>query len=207
MQVSTVGYDLHITRKSSWGDDDGPTISLPEWQHFVERDPELSAYRDVGEEDSDRFASWRDQQGVLVWDGGEVRSRNPDKSLVIKMVAIAAALYAQVQGDDEEIYGADGTARPSLAAEPTPPPSLLSRIRSWFRSRRTTRSLQSAAPAFKIGSRVRDPWGSCGTILEVDRRAMGGLGRVVVRFDDGREQGVAYVASGLELDGGAPATD
>jgi hypothetical protein len=31
---------------------------------------------------------------------------------------------------------------------------------------------------------------------------MGGLGRVVVQFDDGRPNCVAYVASGLELDHG-----
>jgi len=197
-----MGYDLHITRKAQWSDDDGPTVSLAEWQKLVERDPELSAYRDVREEDRGKGASYRDQAGALWWDDGEVRVKNPDESLVLKLVEIAAALNAQVQGDDGEVYGEDGTARPLPTAQPTPEPSLLSRLRSWLTAGRTTRELQSAAPAFKIGSRVRDSWGNRGTILEVDRRAMGKLGRVVVRFDDGREHCVAYVASGLELDGG-----
>jgi len=39
----------------------------------------------------------------------------------------------------------------------------------------------------------------------VDRNANGGLGSVRVRLDDGREQNLAYVASGLETVGDAAA--
>ncbi len=195
-----MGYDLHITRKTNWSDGDGPTISLAEWQQLVERDAELSAYLEVDEASRGKVASYRDQEGALRWDDGEVLTKNPDESLLIKMVAIAAALDARVLGDDDEVYGEDGTARPALPAPPEPRASLFSRIWSWVVARRRRRSLHATAPAFRVGSRVHDPWGNRGTVMKVDRHAMGGLGRVVVQFDDGRQHCVACVASGLELD-------
>ncbi len=197
-----MGYELHITRKTHWWDGDGPTITLAEWQQLVERDAELSAYLEVDEASRGKAASYLDQEGALRWDDGEVLSKNPDESLVVKMVAIAAALDARVLGDDDEVYAEDGTARPVPSAPPEPRASLFSRIWSWVVARRTRRSLHAAAPAFRVGSRVHDPWGSRGTVMKVDRHAMGGLGRVVVQFDDGRQNCVAYVASGLELDNG-----
>ena len=31
-----MGYELHITRKVNWSDEDGPAIALSEWQKLVE---------------------------------------------------------------------------------------------------------------------------------------------------------------------------
>jgi hypothetical protein len=84
-----MGYDLHITRKSQWSDEKGPPISQVERQRFEERDPESSAYPDVGGEDRGKIASHHDNQGALWWDDDEVRAKNSDQSLVRKIVAIA----------------------------------------------------------------------------------------------------------------------
>jgi hypothetical protein len=194
-----MGYELHITRKANWVDEDGPMISLHEWQRVIEEDEDLSPYEDVGEEDRGKVASYAEYEGALLWDRGEVRSKNPDQALIIKMVALAATLGARVQGDDGEVYRAGGTSFQLGSPATESKPGFVTHVRGWLRARRVGRELQQAAPAFVVGSRVRDSLGYLGTVLEVDRRANGGLGRVVVRFDDGREQCVAYVASGLGL--------
>jgi hypothetical protein len=111
-----MGYDLHITRREYWIDDDGPSIALQEWQNYVAGDPDISTdAENPGPENyivtlqSDRWPLWWDKRG-------EVFTKNPDDRLIAKMVAIAAKLDARVLGDDEEIYGLD----PSDPTIPTP---------------------------------------------------------------------------------------
>ena len=201
-----MGYDLHITRKTDWSDDDGPVITEAEWRATIEADPELNLDRESrctmtdGEYGEYVFAAWNGEPGVLGYYAGEISTKNPEKPLISKMVRIAQTLGAQVQGDDGEIYRENGT---SLDPESTAPASersnFLSRIGVWFRSRRVTRDLQDAAPEFRVGQRVKNPWGEVGTVLHVDRKSNGGLGSVRIRLDDGREQHLAYVASGLEI--------
>lgn len=36
-----MSYDIHITRKKDWSDDEGPEISLEEWVAYVAGDPEI----------------------------------------------------------------------------------------------------------------------------------------------------------------------
>jgi hypothetical protein len=198
-----MGYDLHITRKQTWFDPEGPAISLAEWQELIARDPELREFTEAGEADRGKGASYGDQEGALRWDEGEIISRDPEKALIAKMAQIAAALGATVQDDDGEIYQADGSSRsPDVEESPPADSGLLARLRNWLRARRAARRHQQSVPSFKVGLRVRDPWGRRGTIVEADRKAIGGLGSVTVRFDDGHEANMAYVASGLEPDDG-----
>ena len=59
---------------------------------------------------------------------------------------------------------------------------------------------------FTRGQRVQDFRGQTGTVLEVDPKAEHGLGRIRVKFDDGRELSFALVGHGLtgvEKDPGA----
>jgi hypothetical protein len=196
-----MGYDLHITRKAHWIDQDGPTISPEEWLSLLEADPELSRATDAGD---DTFAgAWKGDTTFWFTDG-EVRCKNPDPPTVRKMVAIARRFGATLQGDDGEQYREDGSSfHPQCS---TPPPArsagILTRIASWFGHRRTARDARDTASGLRTGQRVVNPWGELGTILSVDRNANAGLGSVRVRLDDGREQNLAYAASGLE-----PVTD
>jgi hypothetical protein len=194
-----MGYDLHITRKRDWSDEAGPVITETEWRSLVATDHELSLDTETQCDDY-IFAAWNGEAGALAYHEGEITTKNPDKPLVVKMVRIARSLRAQVQGDDGEIYREDGSSfEPAPTTQPPARPTLLSRIRSWFGRKTVTLESQDAAPAFRIGQRVKNPWGEFGTILKLDRRADGGLGRVDVRLDDGREQQLAWVASGLEI--------
>lgn len=38
-----MGYEVHITRKAMWVEDEGPIISLKEWMEYVSSDPEMRA--------------------------------------------------------------------------------------------------------------------------------------------------------------------
>src|SRR5438045_5672238 len=104
-----MGYDLHITRKTQWHDEVGPAITEAEWRAVVEDDPELTL-------DAEAQCTMADGEYVLAdWNGepcglgyyryrGEIRAKNPDDPLILKMVEIAQRLNANVQGDDGERY-------------------------------------------------------------------------------------------------------
>lgn len=98
-----MGYDLHITRKEFWADEDGPQILFEEWSKLVELDPDLEV---DSQNDGSYFVFHHPTENVLfAWcDTGEITSKNPDKMTVAKLLQIATKLKAQVQGDDGEIY-------------------------------------------------------------------------------------------------------
>jgi hypothetical protein len=96
-----MGYALHITRKASWSDEDGPTISTPEWLAVLDSDPELSRATYTG--DPVPAGAWNGDT-VFWFNDGEISCKNPDEPIIRKMVFIARQLGATVQGDDGEIY-------------------------------------------------------------------------------------------------------
>ena len=134
-----MGYDVHITRKQHWADEeDNATISLAEWLAYVATDPEMRlddhAEAPVGDTDttfgveSEGLSVWlpyskNGRAGNYAWFSHEddrVTVKNPDEEILGKMLAVAHALGARVQGDDNEYYdeveplfanpGAGGTA-------------------------------------------------------------------------------------------------
>jgi hypothetical protein len=107
-----VGYDLHITRRKEWFDEDGPELTRAEFERVVLADPEFRVDKGLGP----NYAVWTlDPESPWVeLDRGELLSKNPTKPFIQKMVRIAQALGngARVVGDEDEEYG----------PEPTPPP-------------------------------------------------------------------------------------
>lgn len=120
-----MGYDVHITRKENWFDEDGPAIDIAEWKALVDADPEmrLDGYASAVVGNGSVLRLERD--GLSVWtayaghgvDGnmawfdfrqGNVVVKNPDDAILGKMWRLAQQLGAKVQGDDGELYGADG---------------------------------------------------------------------------------------------------
>ncbi len=122
-----MGYDVHITRKENWFDEDGSdNISVTEWTEYIKRDSEMRL---------DNFAEATatngeyvrvEAQGMSVWtkyskDGlggnhawfwpsnGNIVVKNPDIEIRNKMIDIAGHLNAKVQGDDGEFYDAKET--------------------------------------------------------------------------------------------------
>ncbi len=120
-----MGYDLHITRKAHWADEDGATITLLEWKAYIRTDPEmrLDGYAEAQTPAGERIRSeneglsvWlaysgHEQQGNMAWFdywNGTIVVKNPDEEIIRKMYAIAQKFDAKVQGDDGEYYGPDG---------------------------------------------------------------------------------------------------
>jgi hypothetical protein len=101
-----MGYNLYITRRKYHFDEDGQSITVDEWRAYVDADPELDFTRD----DDPLTALWSgDCQYPDPWfayseDYGSIDTKNPDYPIINKMLEMAAALNAKVQGDDGEVY-------------------------------------------------------------------------------------------------------
>ena len=127
-----MGYEVHITRKSTWFEEDGPTISLNEWLDYVSSDAEMRAdgYAEaqtpdgVVRIDDPGIAVWTEYPGHAVdgnmaWFchfGDRITVKNPDESILTKMHQIASTLNAWVQGDEGEVYGPDGKCQETHAS-------------------------------------------------------------------------------------------
>lgn len=191
-----MGYDLHITRRVNWTDDNGPIISADEWRMYVQSDPELRMDESLG----GHFAVWsgnsKHEIPWLAWCNGNIGSKNPDPPLIRKMAALALALDAVVQGDDGENYNQDGLACPLRSL------NLLERLKRWWSNLLAPAAVpfnESDIP-FKVGDRVQDIFGDkrIGTIIHIDLRAQHGLGLISVQYDDGRLLHSAANAHGLK---------
>lgn len=121
-----MGYDVHITRKENWFDASGPTISIEEWEALIQsnQDMRLDGYASaiVGDGSVLRIKN----AGLAVWTAahpgggvsgntawfhfrqGNVVVKNPDSEILRKMWQLAQLLDSKVQGDECEVYGADG---------------------------------------------------------------------------------------------------
>ncbi|MFB6835766.1 hypothetical protein [Streptomyces sp. NPDC056361] len=115
-----MGYDVHITRRTPWWEDEGARITTREWGAVVAADSDLEMVQvaqasprgqDAGVEYRHEWLAQmrthprRDAHGAwLNWADGQVVVKNPDGVLIAKMREIARALGARVQGDDGDYY-------------------------------------------------------------------------------------------------------
>lgn len=120
-----MGYNIHVTRKENWFDEDGPNISIDEWSTLVEGDAEMrmDGYAEATMSgggkfrvESDGLAVWvaysgHDENRNMAWfdfDGANIVVKNPDVEILKKMWRIAQKLEARVQGDECELYDQNG---------------------------------------------------------------------------------------------------
>lgn len=107
-----MGYDLHITRKDCWAEEeDSRSITLPEWQAYVAGDPEVIA--DPENPNEDNYVYIRAAGNWPLWFNprlGNIYTKNPEQDVIDKMVKIAQTLNARVQGDDQEFYDFTGNS-------------------------------------------------------------------------------------------------
>jgi len=120
-----MGYDVHITRRAEWFEEEGPEITLDEWLAVIRDDPEmrLDGYAEASlpsgkvlRVDDASMAVWTaySKHGVggnMAWmwhSHGNVMAKNPDDEMLCKMWQLAERLSARVQGDEGELYGPDG---------------------------------------------------------------------------------------------------
>ena len=107
-----MGYDLHITRRENWWDEQGPDISTPEWEAVVAADPDLVMFSPPGGWHGEPqwiaalATSLQDAEigWALYWRAGRIAAKHPSDLLLAKMCQVAGALGARVQGDYGEYY-------------------------------------------------------------------------------------------------------
>ena len=114
-----MGYDLHITRRDQWSDDEkeGKGISLKEWLDYIDNDPDLEisdGYRikvpgsETESQVAPGFCEWiahpSNERPWFDYYRGNISTKNPDEDTIKKMLSISKTLRAKVQGDDGETY-------------------------------------------------------------------------------------------------------
>ena len=114
-----MGYELHITRKEIWYDDDHTNdISSTEWIQYVNGDEEMTLI-ELQSEDINGI-TFTPKNGDALWkrtplseienyfsycvNEGDIVVKSPDNETIKKMIKIADKLAAKVQGDDGEYY-------------------------------------------------------------------------------------------------------
>ena len=100
-----MGYHVHITRKKHWADPNGAKISAEEWLAYVASDPQLRllagskthlVITDIGSPRPSPELEWSEN--------GYIWTNKPDEHMLAKMLQIASALGARVQGWDGAVY-------------------------------------------------------------------------------------------------------
>ena len=104
MDVSTLGYDLHITRAEFWAENAGEEISAEEWLELVDSDSSLTINADNGPYFTELKPTDGQTHRWLKWSEGNILTTYPDRATLAKMLEIASRLGASVQGDDGERY-------------------------------------------------------------------------------------------------------
>src|SRR5688500_3255378 len=116
-----MGYELHIIRRDNWdNEEEDSNITLDEWIQFVKTDPELKSTNGCQLKFPTVEATWKESPGFCLWTAhpegkpsdtvwfdfglGIISTKYPDDYTIMKMIQIASALNAKVQGDDGEYY-------------------------------------------------------------------------------------------------------
>ena len=99
-----MGYDLHITRKKFWIDANGSQITSQDWLSYIANDPQLRLRPDSKDHTATILIESEYPEPWLSWSDGNIYTKNPDLPILAKMLQIASALGAKVQGDDGEVY-------------------------------------------------------------------------------------------------------
>jgi hypothetical protein len=141
-----MAYEVYITRKQNWFDQDGPAITLEEWRRYAASDPEMKL--DIVPEPATPQGTVRmESPGAALWAAWSKASprnqqwfrhfrdritvKDPDAEVIAKMYRVAAALGGKVQGNDGEIYNAEGSAPRKAARAPEPAP--VDAKRGWWK--------------------------------------------------------------------------
>jgi hypothetical protein len=163
-----MSYHVHITRKATnWADKDDPaTITQAEWEAYVVSDAEMRLDNQPEEPEliadptetlhPDGLSIWlpyskKTRTGHYAWfyhDQDHVSVEGPDEEILGKMLAIAHALQARVQGDDGEYFD-----DPSQPYELQPEDDGLAWAVSDFREFQTTASAEAAQPLLQALAR------------------------------------------------------
>ena len=242
-----MGYAVYITRAPHHVQGAQVPIPQEDWHALIENDPDLASAPSRPD-----LARWAGpsllKSPQIDWANGNLFSRDPDHSVIRKLIELAGLLGGRVQGDDGELYAIErgrivrvepdeavseepadttpfrGVGQPELRGlddamgtdeleaalgaltshaaeaqgrkEPEDPHA------SFARPPDEALEVEQGGPPkeapFRVGQRVRTSWGRPGTIVAIDPDADWGMGRIEIKYDDGRTASTSCVAHGLE---------
>ncbi len=97
--------EIHVHRAADWFESPFQPIERAEWEAYVNAHTDLVPW-------PDGTIRWTDHPAgtsvPLVWDDGRIVADNLDVPTRIRLARIAVAFQGVLQGDDCEVYGADG---------------------------------------------------------------------------------------------------
>jgi hypothetical protein len=109
-----MGYELYITRASSWLEKEEHPIRPEEWQAIVDTDSTLFVsqedyYQRTGRDGQIEIFHpifWTEDkdENCLWYIDGAIECKNPSRAWISKMVEIARRLHARVLGEGDEEY-------------------------------------------------------------------------------------------------------
>jgi hypothetical protein len=248
-----MGYAVYITRARHHLEGSQAPIPQEDWRALIESDPGLTAERNRPD-----LARWAGPATVdnpsIDWANGNLFSRDPDHSVIRKLIDVAGLLGGRVQGDDGELYSIERgrvvsevpekseraasadpeTAAPFEGIEPQPPDiddalaeeeleAALGALSSYAAASLEETPLQAvpedpnasfarppedaieqdsgkqatAPMPFTVGQRVQTPWGRPATVVGIDPDADWGMGRIEIKYDDGRTATTSCMTHGL----------
>ena len=76
-----MSYEVHITRKKFWADEEGPAITPEEWLAYIETDPQLRLVPKSANHKVILSIKSPLRDPWLEWHEGEIRSTGPDEVL------------------------------------------------------------------------------------------------------------------------------
>ena len=108
--MALVGFQIHITRKEFWSDEEGPAISEKEWTALAASDPSMRPKKngDVAWVGYSKHVPGRKEARFRLASNGNVVLRFPDREIRAKMYRMAIRIGAKVQGDGGELYDEHG---------------------------------------------------------------------------------------------------
>lgn len=118
-----MGYDVFITRREIWSDEDGPDITLSDWLAYLSIDPSLQrdAQFDSGRGSSNGgyqepthviWTEWPGQgdgkEARFYLEDGNVVAKDTDAAIRQKLFVMAHVLEGKLQGAKGETYNSIG---------------------------------------------------------------------------------------------------
>ena len=103
-QFSAAGYDIHITQKEYWADENKICINKEALSKYLKTDLSIqvdnnnSASSYLVNINKNQYPMWIDSAGC------DLVAKDPNTDFLNKLIEIAKALGAKVQGDEGEIY-------------------------------------------------------------------------------------------------------
>ncbi len=103
-QNTLAGYEVHITHKENWFDENTICINKDDWQSYLENNSVIQDDSNNGignylvHINNNEYSMWFDYNNC------DLQTKNPNAELLGKFIEIAKALNAKVQGDDGEVY-------------------------------------------------------------------------------------------------------